>query len=197
MMSSRALLIAGLLLIVGSGAVFSYPQSSQDDYQMQADDDFDYGGEDQSAPSPQTKSSTPISSEKVNKTLSVTGIRGEDVVLKCDVGIDLHSSEDVVVLWYFGNNVISNGKNVVQPNFKLDPNYDLTILRASPQVAGNYLCKVLPSESVVHTKVTIAEHSLDAIAPESSTSAAGTASSFLGCTVLGSIVLLLLGMGTH
>ncbi|EDW56764.1 uncharacterized protein LOC6615520 [Drosophila sechellia] len=196
MMSRRDLLIAGLLLIVGSAAVFSYPQSSMDDDQMQADDDFDYGGEDQSAPSPQTKSSNPIASEKINKTLSVTGIRGEDVVLKCDVGSTLHSS-DGVVLWYFGDNVISNGKNLVQPNFKLDANYDLTILKASPQVAGSYLCKVLPSGSVVNTKVTIAEHSLDAIAPESSTSAAGSASSFLGCTVLGSTVLLLLGMGTH
>ncbi|XP_043642726.1 uncharacterized protein LOC122612913 [Drosophila teissieri] len=197
MMSRRALLIAGLLLIVGSGAVFSYPQSSADDDQMQADDDFDYGGEDQSAPSPQTKSSNPVTSDKINKTLSVTGIRGEDVVLKCDVGIDLHSSDDVVVLWFFGDNVISNGKNLVQPNFKLDANYDLTILKASAQVAGSYLCKVLPSGSVVNTKVTIAEHSLDAIAPESSTSAAGSASSFLGCTVVGSMALLLLGMGTH
>lgn len=196
MMSRTDLLIAGLLLIVGSAAVISYPQSSVDDDQMQADDDFDYGGEDQSAPSPQTKSPNPVASEKINKTLSVTGIRGEDVVLKCDVGSNLHSS-DVVVLWYFGDNVISNGKNLVQPNFKLDANYDLTILKASPQVAGSYLCKVLPSGSVVNTKVTIAEHSLDAIAPESSTSAAGSASSFLGCTVLASTVLLLLGMGAH
>lgn len=66
--------------------MISYPQSSVDDDQMQADDDFDYGGEDQSAPSPQTKSPNPVASEKINKTLSVTGIRGEDVVLKCDVG---------------------------------------------------------------------------------------------------------------
>ncbi|XP_017078960.1 uncharacterized protein LOC108113039 [Drosophila eugracilis] len=195
-MSRRALLIAGLILIVGSSAVLSYPQSTAEEEQMQSDDDFDYGGEDQSAPSPQMKSQSQGSSEKINKTVSVTGIRGEDVVLKCDVGSNLESSE-IVVLWYFGDNVISNGKSLVQPNFKLDANYDLTILHATPQVGGTYICEVLPSGSVVNTKVTITEHSMDAIAPESSVSSAGSASSFLGYTLLGSTILLLLGMGKH
>ncbi|XP_017054029.1 uncharacterized protein LOC108096707 [Drosophila ficusphila] len=195
MMSRRALLISGLLLIVGSSAVLSYPQSTADDDQMMNDDDFDYGVEDQSAPSPQTKSSLPASTVKVNKTLTVTGIIGEDVVLKCGLGDNLQNTNNVI-LWLFGSNVISNGKSLIQPNFKLDSNYDLTILKASPQVAGTYVCKILPSESVAITKVIIAEHSLDAIAPESSTSAAGSRSSFLGCTLLGSIILLL-GMGKH
>ncbi|KAI8037594.1 uncharacterized protein LOC128255428 [Drosophila gunungcola] len=195
MMSRRALLIAGLLLIVGSSAVLSYPQSTAEEDQMQNDEEFDYEGVDQSAPSPQTKSINPINSETVNRTLTVMGIRGEDVVLKCDVGSNLQAT-DVVVLWFFGKNVISNGKSLVQPNFELNANYDLTILKASSQVAGTYVCKVLPSGSVVNTKVIIADHSLDAIAPESSTSAAGSSSSFLGYTLLGS-VLLLLGMGKH
>ncbi|KAH8401515.1 hypothetical protein KR009_006014, partial [Drosophila setifemur] len=171
--------------------VFSYPQSSNDDEPMQNDDDFDYG-EDQSAPSPQIKSSEPALGLKINKTVEVTGYRGEDVVLKCDIGSDLLSTESVVVLWYIGGNVISNGRNVVQPNFKLDPNYDLTILKASAQNAGTYRCEVEPLHSGVNTKVVIVEHSLDAIAPESSTSAAGSLSSFLGWTILGSAILPLL-----
>ncbi|XP_017007992.3 uncharacterized protein babos [Drosophila takahashii] len=198
MMSRQALLIAGLLLIVGSSAVFSYPQSTPEEEQMQSDaDDFDYGEESQSAPSPQTKSSHPSIGDKMNKSLTVTGIRGENVKLTCDVGTDLENCEVCSVLWLFGDHVIANGKNVVQPNFKLDSNFDLTILKASPQDAGGYSCNVLPAGSVVSTKVIIAEHSLDAIAPESSTSAAGSASSFLGHTLLGSIALLLLGMGKH
>ncbi|XP_016953189.1 uncharacterized protein LOC108026661 [Drosophila biarmipes] len=196
MMSRRTLLVAGLLLIVGSSAVFSYPQSSLEEEEMQNDENFDYGDESDSAPSPQTKAQSPSAGEKVNKTLTVTGIRGEDVVLKCDVGRNLQSTE-TVVLWYLGEHVISNGKNLVLPNFKLDANYDLTILKANPQDAGTYHCQVLPSHSEVYTKVIIAEHSLDAIAPESSTSAAGSASSFLGCTLLGSTMLLLLGLGSH
>ncbi|KAH8348831.1 hypothetical protein KR084_011656, partial [Drosophila pseudotakahashii] len=179
-------------------SVFSYPQSSPDEEQMQSDaDDFDYGDESQSAPSSQTKSSSPSNGDRVNKTLTLTGIRGEDVLLKCDVGTDLETCEACSVLWYFGDHIIANGKNLVQTNFKLDSNFDLTILKASPQDAGGYLCKVLPAGSLVSTKVIIAEHSLDAIAPESSTSAAGSASSLLGYTLLGSIVLLLLGMGKH
>jgi len=106
-------------------------------------------------------------------------------------------SSEVVVLWRFGNNVISNGKNLVHPNFELNANYDLTILKAKSQDAGTYHCEVLPSGSLVYTNVIIAEHSLDAIAPESSTSAAGCESSFLGYTLMGSTILLLLGMGKH
>ncbi|XP_037713037.1 uncharacterized protein LOC119549226 [Drosophila subpulchrella] len=195
MMSRTALLIAGLLLIVGRSAVSSYPQSALEEDGMQGDDNFDYEEDNDSAPSPQIKASS-STGETINKTLTVTGIRGEDVVLKCDVGSNLQSSDDVV-LWHFGNNVISNGKNLVHPNFELNANYDLTILKANPQDAGTYYCKVLPSGSLVYTKVIIAEHSLDAIAPESSTSAAGSGSSFLGYTLMGSTILLLLGMGKH
>lgn len=107
------------------------------------------------------------------------------------------SAENVVVLWYFGTNVITNGKNLVQPNFKLDPNYDLTILKASSQDAGTYRCVVLPTNSEVITEVVITDHSLDAIAPESSTSASSAmACSLMGWTVLGSAILLL-GVGRH
>lgn len=53
---------------------------------MQNDDDFDYSSDDQSAPSPQTKASTPTSLQKISKMASVTGIRGEEVKLQCDVG---------------------------------------------------------------------------------------------------------------
>uniref|UniRef100_A0A6P4EYU4 Uncharacterized protein LOC108043913 n=1 Tax=Drosophila rhopaloa TaxID=1041015 RepID=A0A6P4EYU4_DRORH len=176
-------------------SVLSFPQSPADDEQMQNDEDFDYNGVDQSAPSPQTKSPRPITSEKVNKTVTVNGIRGQDVVLKCDVGTNL-DAPNVVVLWSFGVHIISNGKNVVQPNYALNENYDLTIVKASSQEAGDYSCKVLPIESVVNTKVIIVDQSLDAIAPESSVSAAGSLSSFLGYTLLGS-ALLLLGMGKH
>ncbi|KAH8269487.1 hypothetical protein KR018_004348, partial [Drosophila ironensis] len=190
------------VLILGLFAVFSYPQSNIDDEPMQNDDDFDYTSEDQSAPSPQTKASQPNLGQKVNKTATVTGIRGEDVKLQCDVGNDVLGGENAVVLWYFGANIVANGKNVVQPNLELDMNnYDLTILKASAQDAGTYLCKVLPTGSEVTTKVVIAEHSLDAIAPESSTSkSAATAvtmsSSFLAWTLLGS-ALVVLGLGKH
>lgn len=104
-----------------------------------------------------------------------------------------------VILWYFGENVIANGKTLVLPNFKLDPNHDLTILKASPQDAGSYHCQAVPSNSMVYTKVTIAEHSLDAIAPESSTAGSGSVSSrsLLGWTLLGSAALVLLGIGKH
>ncbi|XP_017090774.2 uncharacterized protein babos [Drosophila bipectinata] len=197
MMSRRALLIAGLLLIVGSSTVLSYPQSNLDDEPMQNDDDFDYSSDDQSAPSPQTKDSTPTSLQRVSKTASVTGILGKDLKLKCDVGTEMLSAENVVVLWYFGNTLIANGKNVVQPNFELDPNFDLTILKASAQDAGSYRCEVVPSRSEVITKVVIAEHSLDAIVPESSTSASSAmACSLMGWTLLGS-VMVLLGAGRH
>lgn len=47
-------------------------------------DDFNYDDDD-SAPSPQTKSTSPNPSERINKTLTATGIRGEDLVLKCDL----------------------------------------------------------------------------------------------------------------
>lgn len=195
-MSRRALLIAGLLLIVGSSTVLSYPQSSIDD-EMQNDEDFDYSSDDQSAPSPQTKDSTSTSLQKITKTASVTGIRGEEVKLQCDVGSEMLGAENVAVLWYFGENVIANGRNVVQPNFELDPNFDLTILKASSQDAGTYRCVVHPSKSEVITKVVIADHSLDAIAPESSTSASSAmACSLMGWTVLGS-AMLLLGVGRH
>jgi len=52
---------------------------------MQGDDNFDYEEDNDSAPSPQIKASS-STGETINKTLTVTGIRGEDVVLKCDVG---------------------------------------------------------------------------------------------------------------
>ncbi|XP_034650277.1 uncharacterized protein LOC117889878 [Drosophila subobscura] len=174
MMSRKALLIAGLLLIVGSSLVFSYPQSGNDDEEMMADDDFEYEQDDQSASSQQTKIQSQIpaksdGSAPPNRTVTVTGIRGEDVVLKCD--LDTTQS----ILWFFGTNIIANGGTLVQPNFKLDTeNYDLTILKASPQDAGDYYCKALPQGSILNTKVVIAEHSLDAIAPESSTSASSS-----------------------
>ncbi|KAH8290407.1 hypothetical protein KR054_002722, partial [Drosophila jambulina] len=178
--------------------VLSYPQGLTEE-EMQ-NDDFTYDDDD-SAPSPQTKATSPTSpSEKVNKTLTATVIRGEDLVLKCD--LDSKVLANSVILWYFGENIIANGENLVLPNFKLDPNHDLTILKASPQDAGSYHCLAVPSNSVVYTKVSIAEHSLDAIAPESSTSAgsgsASTSSSLLlGWTLLGSTVLVLMGIGKH
>ncbi|EDW35970.1 GL16927 [Drosophila persimilis] len=172
MMSRRALLIAGILLIVGSSLVLSYPQSGTDEDEMMADDDFEYEQDDQGTSSQQAKTGqipAKTDSAQPNRTVTVTGIRGEDVVLKCD--LDITQS----ILWFFGKNIIANGGTLVQPNFKLDTaNYDLTILKASPQDAGDYYCKALPQGSVLNTKVVIAEHSLDAIAPESSTSASSS-----------------------
>ncbi|KAH8253795.1 hypothetical protein KR032_006904, partial [Drosophila birchii] len=179
--------------------VLSFPQSLTDE-EMQNDDIGNYDDDD-SAPSPQTKATSPGSpSEIVNKTLTATGVRGEDLVLKCD--LDSKVLEQSVILWYFGDNIIVNGKNVVVSNFGLGSNNDLIILKASPKDAGIYHCQAVPSNSVVYTKVTIAEHSLDAIAPESSTSAAGSGSAssslLLGWTLLGSTVLvLLLGISKH
>ncbi|XP_020798520.1 uncharacterized protein LOC110176485 [Drosophila serrata] len=192
MMSKRSLLIAGLLLIVGCSTVLSFPQGLTDE-EMQ-NDDFTYDDDD-SAPSPQTKATSPASpSEKVNKTLTATGIRGEDLVLKCD--LDSNVLAKSVILWYFGENIIANGKSLLLSNFELDSNNDLIILKASPKDAGIYHCLAVPSNSVVYTKVSIAEHSLDAIAPESSTSTAGSGSAS-SSLLLGWTLLVLLGIIKH
>lgn len=62
---------------------------------MQNDEDFDYSSDDQSAPSPQTKDSTSTSLQKITKTASVTGIRGEEVKLQCDVGSESEYSHTI------------------------------------------------------------------------------------------------------
>ncbi|XP_022217732.2 uncharacterized protein LOC111070970 [Drosophila obscura] len=198
MMSRRALLIAGLLLIVGSSLVFSYPQPGNEEDEMLSDDDFEYEQDDQSASSQQTKTQGQIpaksDSTPPNRTVTVTGIRGEDVVLKCD--LDMTQS----ILWFFGTNIIANGGTLVQPNFKLDTeNYDLTILKASPQDAGDYYCQALPQGSVLNTKVVIAEHSFDAIAPESSTSTASSSLPSLPFSLLWAVLtgVCLLKIGSH
>ncbi|EDW72254.2 uncharacterized protein Dwil_GK20826 [Drosophila willistoni] len=184
-------LMAGLVLLLTCSQVFSYPQSFPDDDQMQADDDFEYDTDDQSAPSQQNKPANPTSTKHVSqqetKTVKVTGVLGKDVVLKCDLDIDSKSE----VLWYFGNNVVTTGHNVVQTNFKVDANYDLTILRASPKDAGDYHCELLPQKSVLNIHVILNEHhSLDAIAPESSTSAASQSSWISGHTMAMWLLLL-------
>ncbi|KAH8299682.1 hypothetical protein KR044_004547, partial [Drosophila immigrans] len=144
--------------------VFAFPSPSEDDG-MQADD-YDY--DDQSnVPSPQTKPSEEIP-PKSTKTLNVTGILGEDVVLKCDTEI----GKDTVINWHRGDKIISTGQTLLQPNFSLNPtNFDLTILNSSPQNAGDYYCLRYPGGSAVYTKVVLNEHSLDIITPESSKSA--------------------------
>ncbi|XP_068145970.1 uncharacterized protein babos [Drosophila tropicalis] len=184
-------LMAGLVLLLTCSQVFSYPQSFNDEDQMQADDDFEYDTEDQSAPSQQNKPADPTStknSQQETKTVKVTGVLGKDVVLKCELDIDSKSA----VLWYFGNNVVTTGHNVVQTNFKVDANYDLTILRASPKDAGEYHCEVLPQKSVLYIHVTLNEHhSLDAIAPESSTSSASQSSWISGHTMAMWLLLLI------
>lgn len=81
------------------------------------------------------------------------------------------SLADKVVLWYFNDNLIANGNSVLLPNFSLNPsNFELTILKSSPQSAGDYYCQVEPEKIRVNTKVVLGDHSLDIITPESSTS---------------------------
>ncbi|KAH8370487.1 hypothetical protein KR093_003653, partial [Drosophila rubida] len=153
-------------------AVACYPSTSAiEDNDGMLNDEYEY--DDQSnVPSPQTKPSSSATAKDLvpqqNRTLTVTGILGEDVVLKCDTKID----KDTVINWYRGDKIISTGQTLVQSNFNLNPkNFDLTILKSSPQSAGDYYCLRYPGGSAVTTKVVLNEHSLDIITPESSKSA--------------------------
>ncbi|XP_030387077.1 uncharacterized protein LOC115633743 [Scaptodrosophila lebanonensis] len=169
------LLMVTVSMLAVSCMVLSHPAIEED--QMMADD-YDYG--EPNDQSQQSKSGTSASSSSsfpkmpstwTNRTkVDVTGILGQNIVLKCDDKV----GKDNVVLWYQGKNLVSNGNSVLVPNFSLNPKtYELTILHSSPQSSGDYYCEVEPQKIRVHTKVIVLEHehSLDAIAPESSTSA--------------------------
>ncbi|EDW01296.1 GH20536 [Drosophila grimshawi] len=148
--------------------VLSYPSSTEDD-ELMMKDDYDYGSDDQSSPSQQNKPTSVAkpASPLSNRTTTKTGLIGEDVVLKCDESI----TKSNVILWYKDSKLITSGNSVVLPDFSLNPsNYDLTILRASPQNAGDYYCQIMPEKVLIHTKVILGDHSMDVITPESSTS---------------------------
>lgn len=162
---SQLLLLAVLLI---ARSTLAYPSNTDVDEGMQ-NDDYDYDTDDLSAPSPQTKPTGVIKTNEplVNRTLTQRGILGEDVVLHCDENI----TKENVILWLRDSKIITSGSSVVLPNFSLNPrNYDLTILKASPQSAGTYHCQILPQNVFVATKVVLGDHSLDVITPESSKS---------------------------
>ncbi|XP_060657012.1 uncharacterized protein LOC132791906 [Drosophila nasuta] len=167
MVSSRSLnklLMSAALLIAGCSLVFSYPSGTEDNEGM-LNDDYEYDDA-SNVPSPQTKPAKDIGPQQ-NISVTVTGILGEEVVLKCDTKI----GKDTVINWYRGEKIISTGTNLVQPNFSLNPsNFDLTILNSSPQSAGDYYCTRYPSGSHTFIKLVLNEHSLDIITPESSKS---------------------------
>ncbi|XP_023164664.2 uncharacterized protein LOC115483435 [Drosophila hydei] len=160
------LLLLAVLLIARSALGFP---STTDVHDLMLNDDYDYDTDEPSAPSPQTKPTGVANAylPLVNRTLTKTGILGEDVVLKCDENI----TEANVILWFQDSKMITSDRSVVLPNFSLNPkNFDLTILKASPQSAGTYSCQILPQNVFVSTKVVLGDHSLDVITPESSRS---------------------------
>ncbi|TDG50889.1 hypothetical protein AWZ03_002544 [Drosophila navojoa] len=169
---NQLLLLLAVLLIARSA--LAYPSNADSD-DMMLNDDYDYDTDEQSAPSPQTKPTGVVKSSVTgyrNRTLTTRGILGEDVVLKCDENI----TKENVILWYQDSKIITSGSSVVLPNFSLNPrNYDLTILKASPQNAGTYYCQILPQNIFVATKVVLGDHSLDVITPESSKSGQSSA----------------------
>ncbi|XP_030557967.1 uncharacterized protein LOC115760645 [Drosophila novamexicana] len=176
MVSSTALnkvLISGVLLITGCCLVLSYPSITEDDDDGMMADEYDYGPDDQNVASQPVSQPKPTNIAKsavpkANRTVTKTGILGEDVLLKCDEKI----TKDDVILWYQNSKLIANGQSLLLPNFSLDPkSYDLTILKASAQSAGDYYCQILPQNVFMHTKVILGDHSLDVITPESSKSA--------------------------
>ncbi|KAH8416123.1 hypothetical protein KR222_008514, partial [Zaprionus bogoriensis] len=153
------------------------------DDQMMADD-YDYDSDDPSTAS-QTKASN-IASEAParNRSRTVTGILGDDVPLKCDDNI----SKDDVVMWYGSNTttLISQGRSLLMSNYALNlSNFELTIVKASPQSAGDYYCRVMPSSEYIHTKVVLGDHLLNVV-PESSTS--GQSSLFVGLALWSSLL---------
>ncbi|XP_017838582.1 uncharacterized protein LOC108596904 isoform X1 [Drosophila busckii] len=146
-----------------------------DDDEMVNDAEYDYSDtDDQSSTGQQTKPSSiakasMVPMEQQNSSVTVTGILGQNVVLKCDLKI----TKQNVVLWYQNDKIITNGNSVVLPNFSLNPSsYELTILQSSPQSAGQYSCQVLPQKVFNHVKVVLGDHSLDELAAESSKSSA-------------------------
>lgn len=176
-----------------SFALLGYPSNADTD-DMMLNDDYDYDTDELSAPSPQTKPTGVVKTSETgfrNRTLTQRGILGEDVVLKCDENItkgmwiqvnrlklkliEICIAENVI-LWYQDSKIITSGSSVVLPNFSLNPrNYDLTILKASPQNADTYYCQILPQNIFVATKVVLGDHSLDVITPESSKSGQSSA----------------------
>ncbi|XP_017867733.1 PREDICTED: uncharacterized protein LOC108616810 [Drosophila arizonae] len=169
---NQLLLLLAVLLIARSA--LGYPSNADSD-DMMLNDDYDYDTDELSAPSPQTKPTGVVKTGVTgyrNRTLTQRGILGEDVVLKCDENI----TKENVILWYQDSKIITSGSSVVLPNFSLNPrNYDLTILKASPQNADTYYCQILPQNIFVATKVVLGDHSLDVITPESSKSGQSSA----------------------
>ncbi|EDW09537.2 uncharacterized protein LOC6579720 [Drosophila mojavensis] len=169
---NQLLLLLAVLLIARSA--LGYPSNADSD-DMMLNDDYDYDTDELSAPSPQTKPTGVVKTSETgfrNRTLTQRGILGEDVVLKCDENI----TKENVILWYQDSKIITSGSSVVLPNFSLNPrNYDLTILKASPQNADTYYCQILPQNIFVATKVVLGDHSLDVITPESSKSGQSSA----------------------
>ncbi|KAL7735100.1 hypothetical protein ACLKA6_001969 [Drosophila palustris] len=162
------ILLLGALLIFGCRLAISYPAGTEDDDLMQNDDYVD-DDDDQSSPIQPTNIQEPfIPQQNRSQTTTVTGILGEDVVLKCHFKI----GEKSTVLWYQGSKGISIGSTVVVPNFSLNSTtYELTILKSSPQDAGDYYCNLLPDKAFEHVLVVLGDHSMDVIVPESSKSA--------------------------
>ncbi|ALC40519.1 babos [Drosophila busckii] len=170
---NKTLSIAALLFI-SCCLAHALPAPADDD-EMVNDAEYDYSDtDDQSSTGQQTKPSSiakasMVPMEQQNSSVTVTGILGQNVVLKCDLKI----TKQNVVLWYQNDKIITNGNSVVLPNFSLNPSsYELTILQSSPQSAGQYSCQVLPQKVFNHVKVVLGDHSLDELAAESSKSSA-------------------------
>ncbi|XP_034479793.1 uncharacterized protein LOC117785708 [Drosophila innubila] len=164
------ILMLAALLIFGCRLALSYPQAGTEGDDGMQNDYVDYSDDDKSSPSEQTKPyiiPEPAIPQQ-NKSLTVTGILGEDVVLKCGLKAGLNQN----ILWYQGSKSIATGTSVTSPNFSLNATtYDLTILKSSPQSAGDYYCKLVPDQVFIHTLVVLGDHSMDVITPESSKSA--------------------------
>lgn len=180
----------GALLIFGCRLAVSYPSPTEDD-DMMLNDDYDYNDE-QSSPNHETDPPSIASPAKPIKSHTLKGVLGENVVLKCGVKIE----KQYEYLWYKDAKLISNGHSVILPNFSINSTtYDLTILRSSPQSAGDYYCHVEPSKAITHTKVVLSDDAdVTIIMPESSKSGQ---SSIYGVSLMWPLSALLLAALQH
>ncbi|XP_030558138.1 neurofascin [Drosophila novamexicana] len=129
-------------------------EENGEDYQ---DDDYDYGGEDDSgnsdgppAPIVEDVQSAPPYFEQSDVVIDAKP--GDDVIINCDArNYEIKN----VVMWYKNRTVLATGQNAINNRVEVMRNNSLRISSVTAEDADDYYCVVLPQDVRQHTKLNV------------------------------------------